>query len=201
VRAIDLRLTIAQVKEGSDPRTQLEVALLKASRPGTDASTEALLMRIERLERGAPPPAAAGPDEPRVTRAPTRPHAPDEPAPAAAPVAAAVADPPAPAPAPAPATATAPPPLELQKLWPAVLERVYEGEGGEMLAALLADARPSRRGGRSCSHTRRGIVQQAQDRGPRERPAARLRAELTSGARMVRIELSEDVPAAGMRRR
>ena len=27
-------------------------------------------------------------------------------------------------------------------LWPAVLERVREGEGGEMLAALLADARP-----------------------------------------------------------
>ena len=28
------------------------------------------------------------------------------------------------------------------RLWPAVLERVGEGEGGEMLAALLADARP-----------------------------------------------------------
>ena len=53
VRTIDLlAAAIAQVKEGSDPRTQLEVALLKASRPGTDASTEALLTRIERLERG-----------------------------------------------------------------------------------------------------------------------------------------------------
>jgi hypothetical protein len=34
------------------------------------------------------------------------------------------------------------PPPELQSLWPAVLQRVGEGEGGEMLAALLADARP-----------------------------------------------------------
>jgi hypothetical protein len=31
----------------------------------------------------------------------------------------------------------------IDTLWPAVLERVREGEGGEMLAALLADARPA----------------------------------------------------------
>ena len=32
--------------------------------------------------------------------------------------------------------------MELERLWPAVLERVREAEGGEMMAALLADARP-----------------------------------------------------------
>ena len=138
VRAIDLLAdAIAQVKEGSDPRTQLEVALLKASRPGTDASTEALLMRIERLERGGPAPVATGaPDEPRVTKAPPRDPAPEGPATSGPPVATAVAEPGA------GAIATAPPALELQRLWPAVLARVCEGDGGEMLAALLADARP-----------------------------------------------------------
>ncbi len=127
VRTIDLLAdAIAQVKEGSDPRTQLEVALLKAARPSADASVDALLTRIERLERGSAEPP---PDEPRVTRAPTR---------AAAPVEAAA---PAPGPVPAPAPSPSPTP-ELHTLWPAVLERVGEGEGGEMLAALLADARP-----------------------------------------------------------
>src|SRR5687768_4834669 len=78
VRTIDLLAdAIAQVKEGSDPRTQLEVALLKAARPSADASVEALLMRIERLERGG---SAGPPDEPRVTKAPTR-SAPAAPAP------------------------------------------------------------------------------------------------------------------------
>jgi len=41
-----------------------------------------------------------------------------------------------------PATA-AEPVVGVDTLWPAVLERVREGEGGEMLAALLADARPA----------------------------------------------------------
>jgi DNA polymerase III subunit gamma/tau len=132
VRTIDLLAdAIAQVKEGSDPRTQLEVALLKAARPSADASVDALLTRIERLERASAQPSGSSPpspppDEPRVTRAPTRSPVPVEEVAATAPAA-------APGPAPAP---------ELHTLWPAVLERVGEGEGGEMLAALLADARP-----------------------------------------------------------
>jgi hypothetical protein len=51
---------------------------------------------------------------------------------------------------PEPVLAEAPPPPEredpivgIETLWPAVLERVRESEGGEMLAALLADARPA----------------------------------------------------------
>jgi DNA polymerase-3 subunit gamma/tau len=131
VRAIDLLAdAIAAVKEGADPRTQLELALLKGARPRSDASIEALLMRLERLEQGAPEGGTPGPVAPPPKR--ETPIPPDVPAPA----------PEATAPtAPSPA-----PPLqgdvELERLWPAVLERVCDAEGGEMMAALLAEARP-----------------------------------------------------------
>ena len=189
VRTIDLLAdAIAQVKEGSDPRTQLEVALLKAARPRADASVDALLTRIERLERGG---AAPVQDEPRVTKAATRSAAPVE----------AVADPepdPAPAPAPAPVPAPAPAP-ELHALWPAVLERVGEGEGGEMLAALLADARPVALEEdvlvlsypASASFSKRKIEDRAN--GQRLGRALELVAGRSYG---VRIELSDDEQAA-----
>jgi DNA polymerase III subunit gamma/tau len=38
------------VRAGADPRTRLELALVKAARPEVDGSTQALLARIERLE-------------------------------------------------------------------------------------------------------------------------------------------------------
>ncbi len=53
------------VKAGGEPRTQLELALVKAARPETDGSLRALLARIERLEGqsgaeiGGGPPGAA----------------------------------------------------------------------------------------------------------------------------------------------
>jgi DNA polymerase-3 subunit gamma/tau len=54
VRAIDLvSAALAAVKEGSDARIQLELALLKAARPRADTSIEAMLARIEELERSA----------------------------------------------------------------------------------------------------------------------------------------------------
>src|SRR5204862_4243037 len=54
VRAIDLvSAALAAVKEGSDPRIQLELALLKSAAPRSDLSIEALLARIEQLERSA----------------------------------------------------------------------------------------------------------------------------------------------------
>jgi DNA polymerase-3 subunit gamma/tau len=68
LRAIELLSTAhAAVKDGADPRIQLELALTKAARPETDLRFEALAFRIEELERrlaelgaGAPPaPAAA----------------------------------------------------------------------------------------------------------------------------------------------
>ncbi len=46
------------VRAGTDPRTSLELALVRAGRPEVDSSTKALLARIERLEgAGQAPPA------------------------------------------------------------------------------------------------------------------------------------------------
>ena len=136
VRAIDLVAdALAAVKEGSDARIQLEVALLKAARPRADASVEALLLRVERLGRAAggeaPPPATSSDDPPAPPKRKESPPKKDKPEPVLA-----EAPPP-------------PPPREdpivgIETLWPAVLQRVRESEeGGEMLAALLADARPA----------------------------------------------------------
>src|SRR3954464_356621 len=51
VRAIELLAAgIGAVKEGSDPRIQLELALLKAPQPQADVSLQALMFRIEQLE-------------------------------------------------------------------------------------------------------------------------------------------------------
>ena len=62
VRVLDLLGTALEaVRAGADPRTQLELALVKAATPATDGSTKALLARIDRLEQalaGAPPPPA-----------------------------------------------------------------------------------------------------------------------------------------------
>ena len=58
------------VRAGADPRTRLELALLKAAKPEVDGSTRALLARIERLERDRdlvsdePSPGSVEEDEP-----------------------------------------------------------------------------------------------------------------------------------------
>src|SRR5204863_2996629 len=63
LRAIDLlAAALAAVKDGSDPRIQLEMALLKAVQPQADLSLQALLFRIEQLERRV---GAAGGEGPR----------------------------------------------------------------------------------------------------------------------------------------
>jgi DNA polymerase-3 subunit gamma/tau len=51
VRLLDLLgAALESVRAGADPRTQLELALVKAATPRADGSTKALLARIERLE-------------------------------------------------------------------------------------------------------------------------------------------------------
>ena len=51
LRAIDfLAAAIAAVKDGSEPRIQLEMALLKATQPQADLSLQALMFRIDQLE-------------------------------------------------------------------------------------------------------------------------------------------------------
>jgi DNA polymerase-3 subunit gamma/tau len=62
VRILDLiALGLRAMKDGSDARTQLELALVKAAVPKVDASAKALQSRLERLEAGRPAePAPAG---------------------------------------------------------------------------------------------------------------------------------------------
>src|SRR5204862_43803 len=51
VRLLDLLADgLEGIKNGSEPRTQLELALVKAAAPEVDASRRALLARVERLE-------------------------------------------------------------------------------------------------------------------------------------------------------
>jgi DNA polymerase-3 subunit gamma/tau len=132
LRAIDfLAAAIAAVKDGSEPRIQLELALLKATQPQADLSLQALMFRIEQLEAGlAGEPEPARPTETPVT--PPRPSAPRSGGPAAVAVEA--------EPEPAPQALGALELEQLQAIWPAVAEAVTEDNG--MLGAALGTARP-----------------------------------------------------------
>src|SRR5918994_603100 len=78
LRAIDsLAAAIAAVKDGSEPRIQLEMALLKATQPQADLSLQALMFRIEQLEARL----GGGAAETEAVSAPAAPAAPP-PAPA-----------------------------------------------------------------------------------------------------------------------
>jgi DNA polymerase-3 subunit gamma/tau len=135
----------------SDPRTQLELALVKAAAPAVDPSAQALTQRIERLEAllaggraesPAPPsepaPGPESPVPPAPMPTPEAPVPPTDPPPAAARAnggahAVAVAVP-----------AQAAPALELEGLrtvWPAVIEAV-KASGNAICAAALAEAQP-----------------------------------------------------------
>ncbi len=60
VRILDLiAVGLRAMKDGSDARTQLELALVKAAVPTVDASAKAMQSRLERLEAGRPAAAAA----------------------------------------------------------------------------------------------------------------------------------------------
>ncbi len=155
LRAIDLlAAAMSAVKDGSDPRIQLELALLKAVKPEVDLSLQALLFRIEQLERrlGQGLPQADAPAEPRAAAAApgsaaTSAERPPAPAPTArAPVQSA----PSPTAVASAATAAATDPEpelgaeisveRLRSLWPAVVDAVCQENG--MVGAFLADARP-----------------------------------------------------------
>ena len=163
LRAIDLLAAgLAAVKDGSDPRIQLELALLKAVQPQSDMSMQALLFRIEQLERrlaqvGEPVPAAgAEPSAPLPPRA-SAPRAsaptshgggsavPQQTAAVSAPVtasaAAAVATEPERAPEPEQAQPGAVDLDRLRALWPAVVDEVCKEN--QMVGAFLQEARPT----------------------------------------------------------
>ncbi|MBV9212137.1 MAG: DNA polymerase III subunit gamma/tau [Actinobacteria bacterium] len=170
LRAIDLlAAALSAVKDGSDPRIQLELALLKAVRPQADASMQALLFRLDQLERrvvggqGGESPGASGtgahghgaePAEPPEREPPTAVAVAGEGAvaarstPATASVAAATVS--------AAAVAVDPEPqaeqpaagavleLDLEQLgalWPAVVDQVRVQNA--MVAACLEAARPT----------------------------------------------------------
>jgi DNA polymerase-3 subunit gamma/tau len=134
LRTIDfLAAAIAAVKDGSEPRIQLEMALLKATQPQADLSLQALMFRIEQLEGrlegrtaqeetagSAPSPPAAPP--PRAASRPAAAVALDaQPEQSSQPVGAIELD-------------------QLVALWPAVAGAVAEENG--MLGAALEAARP-----------------------------------------------------------
>ena len=156
LRAIDfLAAAIAAVKDGSEPRIQLEMALLKATQPQADLSLQALMFRIEQLEArlgqapapagGTAPGVAAPGGEPAtaVASAPAR-EAVASPAPRAAagggaPAAAVAREPDEEEAAPAPVGSLQ---LEqVQAVWPAVADAVCEENG--MIGAALSTARPT----------------------------------------------------------
>jgi DNA polymerase III subunit gamma/tau len=142
LRAIDfLAAAIAAVKDGSEPRIQLEMALLKATQPQADLSLQALMFRIDQLEAAlgksdAPAPAADGSSSAAPDSPPPPPRAQRQ-APKGAPAAAAVA----------PQVDASPQPMgsieldQIAALWPAVAETVAEQNG--MLSAALSAATPT----------------------------------------------------------
>jgi DNA polymerase-3 subunit gamma/tau len=143
-RLLDLlAAAMRAVKDGADARTQLELALVKAATPEVDATTRALLARIERLEgalSGAPAVPAPAPAPAPAPPAPSASTTPPPPAPPRSePTAQA-----APEPVAATATATIDPPApsaeSMRELWPAVLDAIREANG--LLGACLANTRP-----------------------------------------------------------
>ncbi len=147
VRLLDgLAAAQRHVRDGAEGRTQLELALVRAAAPEVDASTSALLARIDRLEARlageGPPPAtpAPGVGPASFEAAPPAPTPPVEERPPPEPAA-----PPTPAePPPEPAAPPSPPPADglaaLLALWPAVVDAVRPRNA--MLAAVLEGARP-----------------------------------------------------------
>jgi DNA polymerase III subunit gamma/tau len=80
VHAIDeLSEALSAIREwGDDPRTALELALLRSARPDVDPAREALAQRVERLERGFSGPVAvadSGPSRARPIADPAEPNA------------------------------------------------------------------------------------------------------------------------------
>jgi DNA polymerase III subunit gamma/tau len=142
VRLLDLvSAALEATANGAQPRIQLELVLIKATAPEVDPSTAALLARIERLE------AAMGGKAPAPSPPPKPAPAPNAPEPPPPPSASADAGPPATAqkqaaaPAAAPQESNGEPELQtVAACWPAVIDVVRQEN--QMLAALLADARP-----------------------------------------------------------
>jgi len=157
VRALDL-LADAQVRirsGGADPRLQLELVAAKLARPALDADTDAIVPRLEALERSAvtPPPPRTPPAPAAVAApAPARPErAPDRGPPAATGHAEAAADASETADAeaaeePAPQAPAAPDLVvfdlpHVERMWPQVLRELQTSH--PPLYTFIEDGRPT----------------------------------------------------------
>jgi DNA polymerase III subunit gamma/tau len=150
VHAIDeLSEALSAIREwGDDPRTALELALLRSAHPDVDPAGEALAQRVERLERGFSGPVAvadSGPSRAQPVSHPAEPHAEaseaeDQSSEAERAGAEDSAGNRSPIAGGAP-TAEA---IDLDRIvavWPAVLDHVRES-GSELLSAVFQAARP-----------------------------------------------------------
>ena len=149
LRAIDLlAAALAAIKDGSEPRIQLELALMKATKPDADVSLGALAFRVEQLEERLSGPVPAGGEgravpagEGSPAEAETAQSRPASSSPNGAPSGGPVVASPSSTPAAPPA---APPALDLaalRKLWPSVVDAVRAENA--MVGALLGEARPT----------------------------------------------------------
>jgi DNA polymerase-3 subunit gamma/tau len=145
----------AEMRQQAAPRLALEIALVRAALPEADATAEAALARIERLERlldvgAAPagPPAAPATEQPAPKQMPEKKAASPERGKRRTPPGSAKTPP---AEAEAPVTEIAPSPTptpsgghvdlaKIQRDWPVVLEEVRKAN--KSLRALLNDVRP-----------------------------------------------------------
>jgi len=129
-RAIDvIAAALAAIKEGDEPRMTLELAILRAARPQLDPTRQALLQRLEDIERRLDA-GAEGED-----------IASDDPVEAGDSPAADPGDGPTEAPA---ATMVDKDQLDFERisgLWPSVIDQVREA-GSELLSTVFAAARP-----------------------------------------------------------
>ena len=212
VRLLDLiGEALESVRAGADPRTSVELALVKAAKPELDASTKALLARVERLERGgpvqtpveeSPPPAempvdvgespAQGTEEWETDSAPRESPATEEPD----------------AKSPAPVASESPAPVavgelaEMVALWPTVVELVSAGHA--LCGAVIADAIPVAVSDRDLvvgfSAGAAFLKKKAEDPANRAIVGESLR-ELTGGRWRVSYELRDDLQPGGPRAR
>jgi DNA polymerase III subunit gamma/tau len=192
LRALDfLAAALAAVKDGSEPRLQLEMALLKATQPQADLSLQTLIFRIEQLERRLGGEPAAENDEAEPAAAPA--SAPAPPRSGGGPAAAVVVEPreeqdPQPAGA-----------IELEQvraLWPAVAETVGEENG--MLGAAIGAALPTAVEGErlTVAFPADAAFVKKKAEANRELLAAAVRG-LTGHSLALAFELSEDAVAPG----
>jgi DNA polymerase-3 subunit gamma/tau len=199
VRAIEfLAAGIAAVKDGADPRIQLELALLKSTRPQADLSLQALMHRIEQLEARIGAQESGGSATSEGPRASTASQAEARAAAAAAPVAhgSAAAAPAVAQPEPQAAVDPEPELERVQTLWPAVCEAVREQNA--MVGALLAHASPVElAGGRlTVAFPADAAFSKKKAESNRALVESALRG-LTGGSLAVAFDLSDEVQGGG----